>query len=518
MSNNDWAWTELPTPGKENVLEKTVVPPTISTAVPMEIQLKQSLQLDASDSSSANNETLSFHWDMGDGTTYDVSTVSHIYTSPGSYTISLRVADETNNSSSAQYPIHVFEPTGIIDTDITSETSSWQYLQLSELVPNPKGSDDAEYIELYNAGLQPLSLLGLLIDDMDGGSKPYALPDISIPALGYYIVHRKDSGIALNNSGDSVRFLSIDGKVLYELVYEGSIEGAAYVPDELGNWMWSMSPSPGSINILDEADVQVASVKKKKTISTIIDTTIAGARQQDSGDQVRVYGVVSVLPGILGSQYFYIAHEGAGIQVYMYSKDFPLLEVGQGIVVTGEVATSQGDVRLKIKDASDIYQQDQPMIESSMLSQIPELTQHLGDLVSVQGEVTEIKSSYFYIDDGNDEVKVYLKKGTGIEKKSIQVGDLVTITGIVIQTTSEIRLLPRNKHDIEVTGVATIAATERKAQAKENDREVAEKYLTATAGGITSLLFGLIAKVHAGTLLEKLRKRFFLKKKEETIA
>lgn len=498
-----WQWTTLVTPNKENVLEQIITPPVIAVSVPLELQFGETLSLDASDSYSDSGGKLHFLWQMGDGRQHTRAAINHQYETAGRYQIDLLVSDPSGASSSESYDIHVFEPTGIVEG---ASTSSWQYLQLSEVVPNPKGSDSAEYIELYNAGLTDLSLAGLQIDDAEGGSKPYKLPDVTIPPLNYYLVTREDSGIALNNSGDSVRFLQQDGEELYRIDYEGSIEDSAYVPDELGNWIWTTALSPGTINVIDEVDVAIAGTKKKKkSENPVIHTTVAGARQQDVGDMVRVYGVVSVLPGVLGSQYFYIDHEESGIQVYMHKKEFPVLSIGQGIVVTGEIGSSQGDVRIKIKDASQIQQQDQPGLQTTSTISILDLTQHLGALVSIQGEVTEVKSSYFYLDDGDEEVKVYLKKGAGIPKKYVSVGDLVTMLGIVIQAKHELRVLPRAKEDINVTGVAELAAVERKEAAAHNDREVAEKYLTATAGGITSLLFGLIAKVHGSAAVRRLR-------------
>ena len=63
-------------------------------------------------------------------------------------------------------------------------------------------------------------------------------------------------------------------------------------------------------------------------------------RDEDIGDLVTVTGTVAVEPGVLGTQFFYIINNVAGVQVYMYSKDFPKLGIGDVIEITGEIAES----------------------------------------------------------------------------------------------------------------------------------------------------------------------------------
>ncbi|EKD66955.1 MAG: hypothetical protein ACD_48C00657G0001, partial [uncultured bacterium] len=96
-----------------------------------------------------------------------------------------------------------------------------------------------------------------------------------------------------------------------------------------------------------------------------------------------------------------------------------------------------------------------------------------------------------YLDDGTDEVKVYFQKGTGITPNIYHLGDLIKITGIVGQTKTGYRILPRSPHDMIKTGVVEDVIVERETAAEESNKEIAEKYLTATAGGLTAILVGL---------------------------
>ena len=159
--------------------------------------------------------------------------------------------------------------------------------------------------------------------------------------------------------------------------------------DELGNFIWSLTPSPGGINIINEADIEV---QPKKTASSnkkdrpIISTTILGAKEQDIGDRVEVYGIVTVVPDVFGSQYFYISHKGDGVQVYMYSKDFPELYEGKGIYVIGELSESSGERRIKIKEKTDIRAHDEPGVVLPTSTEIFTLSaQDYGGLVHLVG-------------------------------------------------------------------------------------------------------------------------------------
>ena len=111
-----------------------------------------------------------------------------------------------------------------------------------------------------------------------------------------------------------------------------------------------------------------------------------------------------------------------------------------------------------------------------------------------------------WVDDGTEEVKVYLKRGTGIRTDLFELGDLVEIAGIVSQTRSGYQLLPRSQTDIVKTGVAEAAVRIIEASEDASQKEVTEKYLTATAGGLTSLLFGLVAKAHGGMAKNAMRR------------
>jgi DNA/RNA endonuclease YhcR with UshA esterase domain len=222
-------------------------------------------------------------------------------------------------------------------------------------------------------------------------------------------------------------------------------------------------------------------------------------------------GVVAVLPGVFGTQYLYMvdsmntasSSETPGVQVYLFNKDFPKLSLGDRIEVTGELSEISGELRLKAKEKSDIRVLGGEHVPAPSVFDIGDTGEAVeGWLIEVSGEVTELKSTHMYVDDGTDEIKVYFKKGTGIDKKMFHIGDIVRVVGIMSQTKTGYQLLPRDQFDIIKTGVSDAFVVSVESSERTEDGQVAETYLTATAGGITSLLVGLFAKMHGSTAMK----------------
>ena len=378
---------------------------------------------------------------------------------------------------------------------------------------------------MFNPADEDIDISNLKLDDEEAGSRAYTIPDNTFIKAGEYKVFgRQDTGLALNNTSDSVRILYPDGTVITEVRYDDVIEGHSFVRDGEGQWVWTSVLTPGKENVFGAPKTVQGSkiVKKSNYVKPVIITTLENIRNEDVGDKVQVVGVVAVGPGVLGTQFFYIVATSseqtigqAGVQIYMYKKDFPDLSIGDRVEVIGELAESGGEARIKTSEKNDIKKIDHVGEPQARMVEIAEVGEQLeGQFVSVNGEITELKSSYMYVDDGTEEVKVYFKSGAGIKKDVLQEGDIVSVTGLVHQTKSEYQLLPRFQKDIVKTGVAEEMITKVEQEKKEDAADLAEKYLTATAGGLTAIFVGLLGKSHGGKagefvkiLVGKFRKR-----------
>jgi hypothetical protein len=133
-------------------------------------------------------------------------------------------------------------------------TTPTLYPIFSEALPNPEGSDSAnEWIELYNPYDEVLNLSGLKLDDADGGSSPHSLSG-NLGAETYLLIWVEDSGLSLNNGGDSIRLLGANDEILWTVDYTNSTEGQsyAYIND---SYVWTL-PTPNSDNEISSATTE----------------------------------------------------------------------------------------------------------------------------------------------------------------------------------------------------------------------------------------------------------------------
>ena len=148
---------------------------------------------------------------------------------------------------------------------------------------------------------------------------------------------------------------------------------------------------------------------------------------------VTVEGVVSAVPGVFGNQYFYLSDENGGVQIYQGKKDFPALESGMWLRVSGKISTlKNGSNRINIQNRESIKilnNGEEILPEGVVVSDLEK--EDVGKLVSVEGEITEKKTNFMYLDDGHDEIMVYFKKGAKIKTTDLKEGSRVKVVVVV---------------------------------------------------------------------------------------
>ncbi len=240
----------------------------------------------------------------------------------------------------------------------------------------------------------------------------------------------------------------------------------------------------------------VAKSSTKKTTSQNYNSAkiveLEQIREYNLGDKVTVKGLVAVEPNILGKTIFYLA--GSGLQIYSYYQDFPELKLGDYTQISGTLSEAGGERRLKTASRNDIIvleHREPPQPHELEIADLNEDTE--GWLATIQGEITEIHGSNIYIDDGTEEAKVYIKDTTGIDVKNLSEGQRVKITGIISQTKSGYRLLPRYPSDIEIlTSAETVfGATQNK---NFINKQSLFNYLAITAVALAIIIIGLLIK------------------------
>ncbi|MFZ5363880.1 MAG: lamin tail domain-containing protein [Patescibacteria group bacterium] len=449
----DYFWTTTPTPGKENIITRENQIPTAVISAPSEAEIGEIINFDGSDSTDPDGDELIFSWSFGDSTEAADANVAHTYSRPGKYKIILNAKDATGATDTAEQYILITDQKNENGTIPPAE----QLIFINEILPNPEGSDDTEWIEIKSIDIEPLDLSGWKLDDDEDGSRPYKIPDGTIISPGQFLIFKKsETKLAFNNTFDAARLLDLDGEIFFETSYDEVPEGASWARDESGNFEWTTHLTPGEENIFEfkeKATAKKLTFSSKKS-TTFTSVTLEDVRNLELGDGMRVTGQVIVEPGVLGSQIFYIADpEGCpGIQIYMYSKNFPELKLGDLVEITGILAESGGEKRIKVSDQSDIkiLENQAPALRTPIkLSEVEEGLE--GCLVSAAGEVTEKSGSNVYFADDDGELKIYFKSTLPFEKPNFKVGDQIETVGIISQTKTGFRLLPRYENDIAIT-------------------------------------------------------------------
>jgi len=361
---------------------------------------------------------------------------------------------------------------------------------INEFVSDPVSGEE-EWIELYNTTSQTVNLTEWFL--MDGSGKKTMLEG-SLDANSYAVIY-SPKGV-LNNGGDTIELFDAFAAQIDHVAYgnwDSATAPSVSDPDSAGRHpdqediFVAMTPTPGAMNIV-EAEVEIATNEPSSNSDTTTnnsetqntnepaDTTGAGtnapttctpaesnsAESTNSSEtqfielanvrslplesQLVTEGVVSAVPGALGKQVFYLA--GSGIQVYLHSSEFPQLERGTRVRVEGELRESSGESRVKLADASGIQimsTEDAPTPHDVTTNEIGEATE--GWLVRLTGMVSERSSDDFYLEDDNGTARIYIKGSTGIANTAA-LGDEITVTGIVSQTSSGYRILPRDQADI----------------------------------------------------------------------
>ena len=423
------------------------------------VNIGESLNFNASDSSDPDGDALIYFWVFRNGEESEEIDPVYIYSSPGTYTVTLTVSDgELSNTDTLI--ITVNKP--VYSDDI----------KINEFLPNPEGSDtENEWIELYNNGSSEVDLSGWIIDDEEGGSTPHTFSQgTKITAQGYLVIYRSESNIALNNNGDEVRLLHPDGNLVDQVSFSESVkEDFSYNRTPTDAWAWSEELTPGEKNEVissdnteeDEEDSEDEDENEENNEEQIEVMNIRTARSKEKGSAVKVEGIITVIPGVLSDKYFYVQDKSAGIQIYFYEEDFPELKLGDEIEVQGEISFSEAKIKISSGEDINILSSDDTI--SPKLVETGKIDESLeGMLVTVSGQVAKTSGSTFYLDDGSGEVKVYIIKSTEIKKPEMGKGDWFTITGVVSETSSGYRILPRYQDDVRegtVEGVSMLPVT-----------------------------------------------------------
>jgi DNA/RNA endonuclease YhcR with UshA esterase domain len=330
---------------------------------------------------------------------------------------------------------------------------------LNEVMPAPYGIDwdgsgvadgHDEWLEILNLSDRPVGLGGWRLQDAAGVA--YTIPlDTSISAGGYAVFYHQETGIGLNNGGDTMTLIDPKGTVVDTMSYDhspGSRESWCRLPDGGSSWGDACDPSPGSSNSESYRDRSPAEPLRVK---------IYEAKQLTPGAWVEVEGRVTAPPGVLGSRTMYIQDDTAGIKLYLPKDHRLVFNLGDKVSVEGNLRLFHEEFEIDVDERGDIDQEGTgspppalPIVTTSLLEP------YEGMLIQLQGQAVRFRGrTTLWLDDGTDPAKVVIRRSTGIRKPFIELGAPVTAIGIASQYSDkanpkreDYRLLPRFPHDL----------------------------------------------------------------------
>lgn len=254
-----FSWDQI-SPGQDAVFENEILPTVIITGS-KEAKVGEIITFDGSDSFDPAGRELKFFWQFETDWLTSGVLARYVYSRPGDYQVSLKAVASEKASSTEIFKIKITGEKSDLTQPTTTPTTTpalitpgeIPFIFISEFLPNPEGSDKAEFIEIFSNHDKPVNLAGWQLDDAEGGSKPYIIPEGTVIKPGQYLAFfQTETKITLNNTDDAVRFFAPDGTLVDYTNYEESAEGESFVLDEQFSWQQSNTPTPGEINILDQ--------------------------------------------------------------------------------------------------------------------------------------------------------------------------------------------------------------------------------------------------------------------------
>jgi endonuclease YncB( thermonuclease family) len=193
-------------------------------------------------SSSLTTESSSSSWDAQSSSPSFTDEFSSVITEDlGSMTVF-----DTSSSTSAEV-LSASSSNSSTDVEFISPPSIF----LSEILPDPVGSDDAEWIEIRTDDNEPFRLTGIAIKDVRSG-RTFSVSNNSDSALpieekSVFVLQKSVTGITLSQQGGELQLLW-NGAVIDQLSFPAVPEGISYGRESIGTpASFYCLPTPGDV-------------------------------------------------------------------------------------------------------------------------------------------------------------------------------------------------------------------------------------------------------------------------------
>ena len=200
-------------------------------------------------------------WDFGDDASgTSCNPPSHTFAGIGTFVVQLTVRNVCGETARRTLAVTVRpeedddasdeSDSGTSSSSFSCSPSVFDGITVSEFLPDPAGDETAgEWIELQNTSWKMAVLCGWKLDDGAEGSAPFSLDAVRIVPQGFVVLRRSETGLALNNGGDSVRLFGPLGFLAEDVAYEDAQEGESFALRPDGTWDRTNLLTPGETNV-----------------------------------------------------------------------------------------------------------------------------------------------------------------------------------------------------------------------------------------------------------------------------
>lgn len=198
--------------------------------------------------------------------------------------------------------------------------------QITELLPNPPGTGTdgtAEFIELYNPNTTVFDLSGFSLQTGLTTKHTYMFPaGTSLPSKSFAAFYSADTGLSLSNTSGQSDLLDPFGTVIAQTDPYGSVKDGMAWALAKSTWYWTVQPTPGTSNVIDQ--IVVSSGKQVSSKKTATAAAVKGAATTAATGVVNNMDTTTtaatsapVHPGVLAA----IVLAAVGYGVYEYRHD-----------------------------------------------------------------------------------------------------------------------------------------------------------------------------------------------------
>lgn len=408
---------------------------------------------------------------------------------------------EVSNENDIDESDEELENTGIEDSDDSELSVNLSSVRINEVVSNPENGE--EWVEFYNAGNETVSLDDAYL--IDAAGKKTVLSG-EIEASQYFLISSPKG--QLNNDGDLVELRDSDDEVISSFTYGNDIpapdkgESLAY---SAGKYKLTTTITPNEENIItyavdsdtdsqdvatsqseeDSSDSEEDGEELSETATTETESLSDDGQNVENGVNA-VTSVVTTPPGVLGKQIMYVD----GYQVYMHSAEWPELELGDSVKLSGETYEARGEMRLKLGSADDIEVLNSGLVEAAELDEIEQNNWEHGSFVHAEGLITNRESDRFTLVFGENSAEVVLSAQTDLKMSSL-ISDYADVQGVLRLIDGSWKIYPFESNHLQsieslnIDADSALSTTETVAEESTENKENAVELPIAGIGLFT---------------------------------